>query len=48
VATGIGIVVLAQWPSARDVLGVALVMAGVAAHRPPAVAPAQAAAGASS
>jgi inner membrane transporter RhtA len=35
-ATVIGVVVLAQVPSARDVTGVALVMAGVALHRSPA------------
>ncbi len=33
-ATVIGIAVLAQIPTARDVLGVLLVMAGVAIHRP--------------
>ncbi|HZD26275.1 MAG TPA: EamA family transporter [Alphaproteobacteria bacterium] len=33
-ATVIGAVVLAQWPGARDLAGVALVMAGVALHRP--------------
>src|SRR5271168_3420910 len=35
-ATVVGIIVLAQIPSLRDMLGVALVMAGVAVHRPPA------------
>jgi inner membrane transporter RhtA len=35
-ATLVGIIVLAQIPSLRDTLGVALVMAGVAVHRPPA------------
>lgn len=35
-ATVIAAIVLAQMPTARDVLGVALVMAGVAAHKPPA------------
>ena len=35
-ATVVGIIVLAQIPSLRDTLGVALVMAGVAVHRPPA------------
>jgi inner membrane transporter RhtA len=34
-ATLVGIIVLAQIPSLRDTLGVALVMAGVAVHRPP-------------
>jgi inner membrane transporter RhtA len=34
-ATVVGIIVLAQIPSLRDTLGVALVMAGVAVHRPP-------------
>jgi inner membrane transporter RhtA len=34
VATVIGLIVLAQVPSARDALGVALVVAGVALHRP--------------
>ena len=34
-ATVVGIIVLAQIPSLRDALGVALVMAGVAVHRPP-------------
>ena len=34
-ATVIGIVVLAQVPSAREVAGVALVVAGVGLHRPP-------------
>jgi inner membrane transporter RhtA len=33
-ATLIGVIVLAQIPSLRDTLGVALVMAGVAVHRP--------------
>jgi inner membrane transporter RhtA len=33
-ATIIGALVLAQIPSATDVLGVALVMAGVAVHKP--------------
>lgn len=35
-ATLIGVIVLAQIPSARDVVGVLLVMIGVAVHRPPA------------
>jgi inner membrane transporter RhtA len=35
-ATLVGIIVLAQIPSLRDISGVALVMAGVAVHRPPA------------
>jgi len=35
IATVIGAVVLGQWPTARDLLGVGLVIAGVAAHRPP-------------
>ena len=30
----VGAVVLAQLPGAKDVLGIALVMAGVAVHRP--------------
>jgi inner membrane transporter RhtA len=34
-ATVIGIVVLAQLPTAVEVLGVALVVAGVAVHREP-------------
>jgi inner membrane transporter RhtA len=34
-ATVIGAVVLGQIPSARDVTGIALVMAGIAIHRPP-------------
>jgi inner membrane transporter RhtA len=34
VATLIGVVVLTQVPDAREVLGVALVIAGVALHRP--------------
>ena len=34
-ATIVALVVLAQVPTARDVLGIALVMAGVALHRPP-------------
>ena len=38
-ATLVGIVVLAQIPSLREALGVALVMAGVAVHRPPAQEP---------
>ena len=38
-ATLVGIIVLAQIPSLRDTLGVALVMAGVAVHRPPAQEP---------
>jgi inner membrane transporter RhtA len=43
-ATVIGVVVLAQVPSATEALGVALVIAGVAIHRePPAGAPAAAA-----
>jgi len=33
-ATVVGVIVLVQVPSARDVLGVVLVIAGVAAHRP--------------
>ena len=33
-ATIIGAVVLAQFPSVRDLTGIALVMAGVAVHRP--------------
>ena len=33
-ATVVGVVVLRQIPSAVDVAGVALVMAGVAVHRP--------------
>lgn len=33
-ATVVGIIVLAQMPSAQDVAGIALVMAGVALHRP--------------
>ncbi len=33
-ATIIGAVVLAQMPSARDMLGVLLVMAGIAVHKP--------------
>jgi len=35
VATVIGIAVLAQWPSRRELIGVALVIGGVAAHRAP-------------
>lgn len=35
-ATLIGVIVLAQIPSVRDVMGVLLVMIGVAVHRPPA------------
>jgi inner membrane transporter RhtA len=35
-ATLVGIIVLAQIPSLRDTLGVALVMAGIAVHEPPA------------
>jgi inner membrane transporter RhtA len=35
-ATVIGAIVLAQIPSARDLVGIALVMLGVALHRPPA------------
>ncbi len=35
-ATVVGIVVLAQVPSALEATGVALVIAGVAVHRPPA------------
>jgi inner membrane transporter RhtA len=35
-ATLVGIIVLAQIPSLRDTLGVLMVMAGVAIHRPPA------------
>jgi inner membrane transporter RhtA len=38
-ATLVGVIVLAQIPSLRDTLGVALVMAGVAVHRPPAQEP---------
>jgi inner membrane transporter RhtA len=38
-ATVIGVVVLAQVPSARDVAGVMLVIAGVALHRGPAAGP---------
>jgi inner membrane transporter RhtA len=38
-ATLVGIVVLAQIPSLREALGVALVVAGVAVHRPPAQEP---------
>ena len=34
-ATIVALVVLAQVPTARDVSGIALVMAGVALHRPP-------------
>jgi inner membrane transporter RhtA len=34
-ATVVGIIVLAQIPSLRDTLGVLMVMAGVAVHRPP-------------
>lgn len=34
-ATVIGIVVLAQFPDAADMLGIALVVVGVAIHRPP-------------
>jgi inner membrane transporter RhtA len=34
-ATVIGALVLAQIPTARDLLGIALVMAGIALHRPP-------------
>jgi inner membrane transporter RhtA len=34
-ATVIGVIVLAQVPSAREVAGVALVIAGVALHRAP-------------
>jgi inner membrane transporter RhtA len=41
-ATVIGIVVLTQVPSAREVAGVALVVAGVALHRPATVAGGQA------
>jgi inner membrane transporter RhtA len=33
VATVVGIVVLAQWPSISDVVGIVLVMGGVALHR---------------
>jgi inner membrane transporter RhtA len=33
-ATLIGALVLAQIPTARDLLGIALVMAGIALHRP--------------
>ena len=40
VATAIGILVLGQWPSARELLGVALVVVGVAVHRAPAPPPA--------
>lgn len=35
-ATLIGALVLAQIPTGRDLLGIALVMAGIALHRPPA------------
>lgn len=35
-ATIVGIIVLAQIPSARDIVGVFLVMLGVAVHKPPA------------
>ena len=38
-ATLVGIIVLAQIPSLRDTLGVALVMAGVAVHQSPAQEP---------
>jgi inner membrane transporter RhtA len=38
-ATLVGIIVLAQIPSLRDTVGVALVMAGVGVHKPPADAP---------
>jgi inner membrane transporter RhtA len=41
-ATVIGIVVLTQVPSAREVAGVALVVAGVALHRPASAVPGQA------
>jgi inner membrane transporter RhtA len=34
-ATAIGALVLAQIPTLRDLLGIALVMAGIALHRPP-------------
>ena len=34
-ATVIGVIVLAQIPSLRDVIGVLLVMFGVAIHKPP-------------
>lgn len=34
-ATIVGAAVLAQLPSGRDLLGVSLVMHGVALHRPP-------------
>ena len=37
VGTVIGVVVLAQLPSAAELAGVALVVAGVALHRAPAV-----------
>jgi inner membrane transporter RhtA len=37
-ATGVGAIVLLQIPSLRDLVGIALVMAGVALHRQPAVA----------
>jgi inner membrane transporter RhtA len=30
----IGAIVLAQWPAPNELLGIALVMAGVAVHRP--------------
>lgn len=33
-ATIIGVIVLTQMPSAKDVLGVVLVMTGVAVHKP--------------
>lgn len=39
-ATIIGVIVLAQIPTASDILGVLLVMAGVAVHRPVPIAPA--------
>lgn len=38
-ATIIGIIVLSQFPSATDVIGVMLVMIGVAAHKPAPIAP---------
>jgi hypothetical protein len=34
-ATVIGIIILRQVPSEREIIGVALVIAGIAAHQPP-------------
>ncbi|MEM1314558.1 MAG: EamA family transporter [Pseudomonadota bacterium] len=34
-AAAIGALVLAQWPSGRDLAGIGLVMAGIALHQPP-------------